>query len=126
MKDLLGENVPEPTQEEQYRAYLASPAWRKRRDAAIARAGGNCERCGISRYTRRLEVHHKTYDRFGAEPPEDLIVLCEPCHKPAEAERKADIGLSDRAERNYARLLGDKWGHLALRKAPAEKKIPSD
>lgn len=126
MQNLLGEELPEPTKEEQYRAYLASPAWRKRRAAALARAGGICESCGISQYTRRLEAHHLTYERIGAELPEDLTVLCGPCHKRAEAARKADIGISERAERNYARLLGGKWGYLALRKAPAEAEIATN
>jgi phage terminase large subunit GpA-like protein len=50
------------------------------------RAGWRCERCGER--TRRLEVHHLTYERFGRELLMDLQALCEPCHKIADAERK--------------------------------------
>lgn len=50
------------------------------------RAGGYCERCGDR--TRRLEVHHLTYERFGRELLTDLQGLCEPCHKIADEERK--------------------------------------
>lgn len=60
-----------------YRDHLASRAWRLRRREAIERAGGKCERCGS---TWRLTAHHKTYDRLGAELPEDLEVLCGACH----------------------------------------------
>ena len=50
------------------------------------RAGGRCERCGER--TRRLEVHHLTYERFGRELLTDLQALCEPCHKIADTERR--------------------------------------
>lgn len=50
------------------------------------RAGGRCERC--NERTRRLEVHHLTYERFGRELLTDLQGLCEPCHKKADEERK--------------------------------------
>lgn len=50
------------------------------------RAGGRCERC--SRKTRRLEVHHLTYERFGRELLTDLQALCKPCHDIADEERK--------------------------------------
>ena len=50
------------------------------------RAGGCCERCGER--TRRLEVHHLTYERFGRELLADLQALCKPCHDIADAERK--------------------------------------
>lgn len=79
---------PAPSKEEEYRAYLASPAWRRRCHAALARAGWKCERCGWSKYSRRLEVHHKTYDHFREERPEDLEVVCTVCHKAADSERR--------------------------------------
>ena len=63
-----------------YIAYLASPQWRARADAAIARAGGRCQVCNVDRWFSRLNVHHRTYERLGRERPEDLIVLCRHCH----------------------------------------------
>jgi hypothetical protein len=60
-----------------YMAYLKSPEWATKRMAALARAGGNCERCAAP----AREVHHRTYERVGAERPEDLQALCAPCHR---------------------------------------------
>jgi len=63
---------------EDYKVYLRTNSWRKRRDEAINRAGGRCEKCNS---TRRLDVHHLTYERIGKEDPGDLQVLCRSCHK---------------------------------------------
>lgn len=60
-----------------YHEYMRSCAWRRVRKAALKRTGGKCERCDS---TSRLHVHHLTYARLGGERPEDLQVLCEPCH----------------------------------------------
>lgn len=30
---------------------------------------------------RNLDVHHLTYDRFGREELDDLVLLCRDCHK---------------------------------------------
>lgn len=107
MLNLLGEDVPEPTWEEQYRAYLASPAWRKRRAAAFARAGDKCERCGIPAFAARLEVHHVTYERFGAELPGDLETLCQKCHKTADATRAARM--KEKRDERRAKLREYAW-----------------
>lgn len=50
-----------------------------------ARACGRCERC--KKKSRRLEVHHLTYERLGRERDEDLQALCPSCHKKADKER---------------------------------------
>jgi hypothetical protein len=60
-----------------YDAYLQTPHWRRRRDAAIRAAGYRC-RCGAR---RELQVHHRTYARLGAELETDLEVLCRSCHE---------------------------------------------
>jgi len=60
--------------------------WTYYRPTVIRRAGGRCERC--QQRTRRFEVHHLTYVRFGRELLIDLQALCEPCHKIADAERR--------------------------------------
>ena len=62
----------------EYRRYLKSRTWAAIRGAAIYRAGGKCEHC---QGTEDLHVHHKRYPRaFGAETPDMLQVLCDPCH----------------------------------------------
>ena len=60
-----------------YLSYIASPAWRTRRQRAIERAGNRCQVCGEA---RRLQVHHVTYERLGNEKDGDLTVLCWYCH----------------------------------------------
>lgn len=61
-----------------YADYLKTPEWRITRGKAYQRAGGKCQKCGN---LEELQVHHLTYDHLGAEPPEDLIVLCNACHE---------------------------------------------
>lgn len=61
-----------------YAAYLESNAWKRMRAVMLEKAGGRCQVCNRD---RRLNVHHRTYERIGNEIPDDLIVLCEPCHK---------------------------------------------
>lgn len=87
--DLFGNRVAEPTPEEHYAAYINSPQWKRRCAVAIERAGGKCQRCGYSKFSRRLEVHHLTYDRLGHERDEDLLVVCHECHAAADQERQA-------------------------------------
>jgi hypothetical protein len=59
--------------------YRRTPEWRRTRAAALERAG---HRCSLDRtHTDRLEVHHNTYDRVGAELASDLVVLCHSCHE---------------------------------------------
>ncbi len=60
-----------------YEQYLHSEAWRQRRAIMVERADHRCQLCNSG---GRLEVHHRTYARLGAERPEDLIVLCHTCH----------------------------------------------
>lgn len=60
-----------------HRAYLRGPEWRKRRKAALERAGQRCQDCGRG---SRLHVHHLTYKRWGNEADHDLRVLCSQCH----------------------------------------------
>lgn len=65
---------------EQYRAYLRSPKWAEIREKIIFRDGGACRICGAK---ERLEVHHiRVTHRFHEQNhPEDLITLCDSCHR---------------------------------------------
>jgi 5-methylcytosine-specific restriction endonuclease McrA len=56
-----------------------TPEWQARRVAALARGGYRCQTCGEN--DARLEVHHNTYERYGDESFNDLIVLCARCHQ---------------------------------------------
>jgi len=61
-----------------YREYIHSTAWREKCRQAFARAGHRCQLCAS---TKELTVHHNSYANLGNEKPEDLCVLCWPCHK---------------------------------------------
>jgi hypothetical protein len=61
-----------------YAAYLRTPAWQWRRQAALRRADYRCGLCG---QRKALEVHHLTYERLGHERPADLSVLCVEHHR---------------------------------------------
>ena len=59
--------------------YRKQPEWRVRRVQALTRARYRCQ-MGAS-HDATLDVHHNTYQNYGDERPEDLIVLCRPCHQ---------------------------------------------
>jgi len=62
-----------------YRLYLRTPEWRRTRAAALLRADNACS-LNVT-HTDSLEVHHRTYERLGAELIMDLVVLCHSCHE---------------------------------------------
>lgn len=62
-----------------YPLYLRTPEWKRTRLAALRRAGRCCS-LDVS-HTDGLEVHHRTYERLGAELESDVIVLCHACHQ---------------------------------------------
>lgn len=94
---------------ENYKAYIASPRWKAVRQATLLRAHGQCQRCGA---TEKLEVHHLTYDRLGNEIPEDLLVVCHPCHEKEDQERalKMQRRTRDRRLDGWAsKVYGENW-----------------
>ena len=62
-----------------YDQYLQSPEWAQIRHRSLMIADNKCQVCEASGV--ELHVHHKTYERRGEEPPDDLIVLCKDCHE---------------------------------------------
>lgn len=62
-----------------YVLYLRTPEWQRTRADALRRAGYRCSLDATHR--DRLEVHHRTYERLGAERARDVIVLCHDCHR---------------------------------------------
>ncbi len=63
---------------EDYRAYLGSGAWYKKKALVLARAHHMCERCHLANTT--LEVHHLHYGPRGDEDISDLLAVCPSCH----------------------------------------------
>jgi 5-methylcytosine-specific restriction endonuclease McrA len=78
-----------------YQRYLTSPHWQQARAAALHRAGRRCEatrpatgnRCEA---TVGLRVHHVAYSQLGHERPENLMVLCDSCHRRAHGLAEPD------------------------------------
>ena len=67
-----------------YEVYLRSRAWRAFRAEMLALTEGTCEGCGVSESESLLlvlDLHHLCYDRLGWELPDDVRVLCRPCHE---------------------------------------------
>lgn len=91
LDDVQLRNVLRVGQRPAYDAYLRSARWRDFRKLVLELANYTCERCGSSEYTNRLlvlDVHHKTYVRLGRERTSDVAVLCRPCHRKADRERR--------------------------------------
>lgn len=74
-EDIKGHNVSNSSYP--YTRYLKTTHWQRTRLAALERAGSRCQLCNS---TKRLNVHHRTYENLWGEQPDDLIVLCRACH----------------------------------------------
>lgn len=65
-----------------YAEYLRTPEWQRRRELHRESALLRCQLCNEKkRPGLTLHVHHRTYDRRASERFNDLIVLCEECHR---------------------------------------------
>lgn len=107
MFNLFGERVEQPkekTHKEKYEDYIGGSQWKRIRDAKIEAVGGVCERCGISKFSVKLEVHHLHYKTLFHERLEDLQVLCHECHTHADAERQTIEELEKKAHRHTSSL----------------------
>ena len=62
-----------------YKCYLGTAVWDEKRKEKLKEAEYKCQLC--SKKDIKLHVHHNTYERIGNEDMNDLIVLCEDCHK---------------------------------------------
>ena len=59
--------------------YRKQPEWQVQRVQALTRARYRCQMC--SSHDATLDVHHNSYQNYGDERPEDLVVLCRSCHQ---------------------------------------------
>jgi len=77
-----------------YERYISSKEWENKRDYLIEktysteypelsehRGNYRCQKCLWFFQKNQLEVHHLHYERLGNEREEDLLVVCERCHK---------------------------------------------
>ncbi len=70
----------------EYRSYLKSFEWNQIKEELFSVRGKVCEECTS---TKRIEVHHLTYENIFNEEPEDLMILCRECHKKQHQDRNA-------------------------------------
>lgn len=91
--------------EADYDAYLRSEHWQRMRRLVLSITEGRCRHC------RRPadDVHHKTYERLGAERITDLVALCRRCHLRAHKRLAHTRRQRDAAARNRQRF-GPPWG----------------
>ena len=70
-------------QSEEYRRYIRSPEWEKKKAERMRIDNYSCVMCGRNReHCRTLQVHHVTYARLGDENIyTDLCTVCGSCHK---------------------------------------------
>ena len=64
----------------EYPAYIKSKKWaRKKQEYWTSGRSTNCYICDRPR-NASFHMHHKTYDRLGAEHLDDLSPVCRACH----------------------------------------------
>ena len=84
----------------EYREYISSEQWRKRREAYL-RSHDSCAICMMRREEHRelfdqdIHIHHISYARIGAELDSDLQALCRYHHE----ERTFGVATEETAER---------------------------
>jgi hypothetical protein len=65
-----------------YQAHIGSSGWKNgaARLGELKASGFRCRTCYASAEEAELQVHHRTYKRFGREHQGDLTTLCADCH----------------------------------------------
>ncbi len=86
-----------------YSAYLSSNRWQAIRTRLIAIRGSCCAICDAR--DERINVHHRTYERFGDELDGDLILLCRACHDTIHQRENVGVGLEDALNRRIKAAL---------------------
>lgn len=85
-------NPEGPDKKDAYQLYLSSPDWQFIRSQRLEYDQYTCCGCLTGRH---LQVHHVTYDNLGHEQLEDLVTVCERCHRAIHVfARKHKCGLA--------------------------------
>lgn len=68
------------TKQQNHKKYLKSPQWKRKRNYLLLKRGTKCEICKNNFKSENLDLHHRTYKRWGFERQADLSFLCKNCH----------------------------------------------
>lgn len=69
-------------QSKEYREYMKSDSWERKKRERLKIDGYKCTACGYSAKPNVLMVHNLTYARLGNEDAwKDLVTLCPICHR---------------------------------------------
>lgn len=68
-----------------YKEYIASNDWRKKREKAFELLGRKCKGCGG---VENLEVHHLNYENLYNESVLDVEIQCSKCHPLSDTQRE--------------------------------------
>lgn len=80
---------------EEYVEYIKSSDWRERRKEMMDEANNECFNCG----EKATELHHLSYVNLGFEMLyEDVIPLCNKCHKEVHKTNKEDDNYGEYGE----------------------------
>lgn len=104
-----------------YRDYIQSQRWMQRKRKYFETHEKKCKACKTS---RRIELHHKTYNRLGQERDADLVPLCQLCHsKVHDLFRSSDMTLWTATE-EYIRRKKKRYKANSVKKRPTRKRKP--
>ena len=59
-------------------SYFSTSLWKRLKVLKLESTGFKCQICNSK---KQLQAHHNTYERFGREKLEDLVILCDSCHR---------------------------------------------
>jgi 5-methylcytosine-specific restriction endonuclease McrA len=72
-----------------YNKYILSNEWASFRRSIIKERGYRCEICGCD--DKVIHAHHLTYERFMRELPQDIQLLCVPCHRKVHDKKDKSV-----------------------------------
>ena len=101
-----------------YTDYINSLAWKTARCKFISNAEYTCQRCGADDDDLVLEVHHLHYRTLGNERDEDVMVLCQECHKIEDLKRSTRTYMrrwNARLDAWAKKRYGDYWHDVYTR-----------
>ncbi len=90
---------------------MQSDKWRKKRKDRIKLSGGKCQKCDSN---KNLQVHHKTYEKFGHEDLRDLATLCRDCHESVHLSPTALIKVRNKRTRKQKKKRQQKKDRYKL------------